>query len=81
MTEAERLALIWEAADSVGDDALLLGVLTSLRDEAFRADVVGLMRAGPRTRQALRVLLRSAERREAANGTLNPSLGDEPHRP
>lgn len=55
MTPDERLALIWEASDAVGDDALLLAVLSSLRDGTFRASVRALIEA-PHAGAALRVM-------------------------
>ena len=52
MTEDERLALIWEATDALGDDPLLIPVLIALRDEGFRDAVEGLLHTAPHARRA-----------------------------
>ena len=45
MTQDERLALIWEASEALGDDPLLLAVLFALQDEDLRADLRALIAA------------------------------------
>lgn len=74
MTEDERLALIWEASDELGDDPLLLPVLFALRDEGFRRAVRALLDGGAQRRGAM-LALAGTEPRAAANDA-RPPLGE-----
>ena len=67
MDEAERLAAIWEAADAIGDDGLLLATLFAMRRQEFRAAMKALLRAGPATQEALGFLLPAEGQGSAAN--------------
>ena len=57
MTEDERLALIWEAAEALGDDPLLPGLLFALREPAFREQVRAFLATSDQARRALRPVL------------------------
>ena len=79
MTEDERLALIWEASDELGDDPLLLPVLFALRDEGFRRAVTALLNGGAQRRRAM-LALASGRTLAAANddaGSVGGSGGEE----
>ena len=67
MTEDERLALIWEATDALGDDPLLIPVLIALRDEGFRDAVRGLLDVTPHARRTAATVRTEHEPPRAAN--------------
>ena len=72
MTEDERLALIWEASDELGDDPLLLPVLFALRDEGFRRAVRALLDGGAQRREAMLALAGQAVTSTVANDARSP---------
>ena len=53
MTQDEYLATVWEAAEEVGDTALVLAVLFALRDKDFAHQVREALNAPERSRAAL----------------------------
>ncbi|WP_031553813.1 hypothetical protein [Parvularcula oceani] len=67
MTDSEWLSAIWEAAEEVGDDSLVLATLMAMRDPRLRDDVRALIAASDGTRASLRVLLRRSGLCTAAN--------------
>ena len=53
MTQDEYLAAVWEAAEQVGDTALVLTVLFALRDDEFAKQARAALNAPERSRAAL----------------------------
>lgn len=63
----EDIAAIYEAAEEISDDALVLALMLGLREPEFREDIRALMSAPPSARRAARPLLSRMVREGAAN--------------
>ena len=64
----EVIAAIYEAAEEVGDDPLVLALVLGLREPEFRDDLRAMLEAPMPARRAARTLLARVAKDTAANG-------------